>query len=153
MMRHFLFAAALLYAGHAAAIEPNAADQAAIAKVVNSYPEFVMQRDRKGFEGLILDKDVPFSSISANKTVADSSSLRNYADFERAIFDGDASFRQQFSDIKIDRVGPIAQVSLNFTVQRLDGKSPSYKGWKILQLVKSNGDWKIASELYTFDLD
>lgn len=154
MMRHFLLALALLWATTTvAASETDNSDHAAIVKLVSSYTRFVGERDRKGFESLLLDKEVPFSTVSANRPTADSEALKNYAGFDKGIFAGDYPYRQQFSNVKIEQVGPIAQVSLNFTVERLDGKNQVYAGWKILQLVKTNGTWKIASELWTFDLD
>lgn len=152
---HPLALAALLLAGSAAADKPEAPapDHAAIAQVVDSYRQFVGAGDRKGFETLLLDKAIVFSSVSAHQPVADSNVLKNYASFDQGVFSGAYPYRQHFSNVKIEQVGPLAQVSLTFTVERLDGKGRVDTGWKILQLVKSDGAWKIASELYTFDMN
>jgi ketosteroid isomerase-like protein len=130
-----------------------ASEQQAISALVDSYPRYITQGDEKGFESLLLDQDIPFSSVSADKAIAGSVAIRHYQQFRDAVFRGDYKYRQTIANVHIEKMGPLAQVSLNFTVERLDGKNQSYTGWKILQLVKSNGAWKIASELYTFDLD
>jgi hypothetical protein len=130
----------------------SAADRVAISQVVDNYAKYMTDGNEQGFESLFLDKDVAFSAVSAHGTVTSSSALRNYEKFRKAVFASGYKYRQVVSNVKIDEMGPLAQVSLTFTATRMDGKGQSATGWKILQLVKSNGSWKIASELYTFDI-
>ncbi|MBE1160706.1 nuclear transport factor 2 family protein [Dyella acidiphila] len=140
--------------GVAAAHTPadaQASDRAAIAQVVDNYARYMTAGSEQGFESLLLDQDIPFAAVSAHAAIAGSAALKDYASFRKAVFASGDKYRQVFSNVKIDDVGPLAQVSLTFTVERLDGKGKAYTGWKILQLVKSKGAWKIASELYTFD--
>jgi hypothetical protein len=151
MLATGLATAAMADTPSSAAASAASTDEAAISQLISNYPRFVMNRNQKGFESLLLDKDIPFSSVSAHNPITGSAGLRHYEQFRQAIFGGTYKYRQTFSNVKIDRTGPLAQVSLTFTVERLDGKGETYTGWKVLQLVKTNGAWKIASELYTFD--
>ena len=56
-------------------------------------------------------------------------------------------YKQRFSNVKIEQVGLLAQVSLDYETA-LQEEDFSGKGWKVLHLLKVGGHWKIASEFY-----
>jgi hypothetical protein len=62
------------------------------------------------------------------------------------VFHSGRHFQQSFSKVHIEQDGALAQVSLDFVTREGDGGGI---GWKTLQLVKTAGGWKIASELFT----
>ena len=61
---------------------------------------------------------------------------------------GGRDLDQTFEDIRIEREGDLAQVSLRF-VTRVVGSDQGGEGWKTLILLRTAGGWKIASEFYT----
>jgi len=73
---------------------------------------------------------------------------RRYAGFRKTVFASGVRYTQQFYNIHIERDGGLAQVSLDFVTKNAKSGRGGY-GWKILQLIKVQGQWKIASELYT----
>ena len=129
---------------------PSADDEKSIRMVLTNYTTSVSEGDRQLFESQLLDLKIPFAAISAKQEAgkADLAAFQDYKGFRAAIFDGGVKYRQRFSNIKIEQLGSLAQVSLDYetTVQREDYKG---KGWKVLQLVKVGTQWKIASEFWT----
>ena len=128
----------------------NEADHRAINALLKSYTESVEQGDRERFESLLLHLDIAFSglrTLSAYEDNAEAVDVRNYPAFRAAIFESGIAFRQQFFNQKIEQDGNLAQVSLDFiTTDTSAGKRTG--GWKVLQLLKIRGAWKIVSELY-----
>jgi ketosteroid isomerase-like protein len=121
-------------------------DRREIEALLSTYTTAVSTKDQALFEGLLLDKDIPFSGVGAS----DRSDGRrvvttNYDDFRKGVFQG-PPFTQRFQDVHIDQDGRLAAVSLVFVNTAADGTS---WGWKTLQLLKVGGRWKIASEFYT----
>lgn len=122
------------------------ADRSAIEKLLDTYTRAVSTKDQALFETLLLGKDIPFSDVdSAVKGKGAEGSTRRYEAFRHGVFDGPA-FTQKFQDVHIAQDGPLADVSLVFVNTSKEGSS---WGWKTLQLLKVDGQWKIASEFYT----
>ncbi|MEO8673388.1 MAG: nuclear transport factor 2 family protein [Tahibacter sp.] len=121
------------------------ADNQAIRQLLDGYTHSVMSGDQKRFESLLLDLDIPFSSV---EQVNKGGGTRNYAGFKAAIFDSGERFSQRFHNVRIEQDGDLAQVSLDFETTRIATRRGSY-GWKVLHLLKVHGEWKIASEFYT----
>ena len=61
------------------------------------------------------------------------------------MFEG-SPFTQSFRDVRIHQDGPLAQVSLVFVNTR---PTESKWGWKVMQLLRVDDGWKIASEFFT----
>ena len=74
--------------------------------------------------------------------------MQDYAGFRKAIFDSGRKYQQRFSNIRIEQLGNLAQVSLDYQTA-LQGEAYEGRGWKVLHLLKLDGQWKIASEFYT----
>lgn len=130
--------------------EPTAQDDAAIRALLANYTDSVSMGDRARFESQLLDLHIPFAAIAANGSAKkiDLNSIEDYAGFRQAIFDGGQRFQQRFSNVKIEQLGNLAQVSLDYETAVL-GSDYAGKGWKVIQLIKVNDQWKIASEFYT----
>lgn len=126
------------------------ADRVAIEQLLATYTRSVTNRDEAAFESLLLDKNIPFASTGIVGTNGDAAAIdtRRYAGFNAAVFHSDARRKQTFHNIRIEQDNDLAQVSLDFMNVSTDDGSVSY-GWKLLQLLKVRGQWKIASELYT----
>ena len=129
----------------------TADDKKAIEDILATYTRSLSNGDQPAFEALLLDENVTFTSTdvvehpTAGAKVPD---IRRYGDFRHAVFESGKHLQQQFFNVKIQQDGPLAQVSLDFvTVQR--GTQKGSYGWKVLQLLKVQGQWKIASEIYT----
>jgi len=126
-------------------------DQQAIRELLKTSTTAVTNGDKAAFESLLLNTDVPFSSMSdlANQhTAAQEVSASQYGKFRQAIFDSGVRFNQQFYNVHIEQDGDLAQVSLDFVTKETNSGQGGY-GWKTLQLLKIKGRWKIASEFYT----
>jgi hypothetical protein len=122
------------------------ADRSAIETLLETYTRAVSTKDQALFETLLLGKDIPFSDVdSAVRGKGAEGSTRRYESFRHGVFDGPA-FTQKFQDVHIAQDGPLADVSLVFVNTSKEGSS---WGWKTLQLLKVDGQWKIASEFYT----
>jgi hypothetical protein len=159
MKKTSLLAAALWLASNVAAYAatpapllnaPTAQDRIEIDALLANYTDSVSTGDRVRFESRLLDVNIPFAAVSANggaKTV-DLKSIQDYAGFRKAIFDGGQQFHQRFSNVKIEQLGNLAQVSLDYETA-LQGTEYAGKGWKVMELIKVNGQWKIASEFFT----
>lgn len=156
-MKSFLFLALSTTAMQAHAATPlaeaghhtsSAEERAAIAAVLDRYTRCVTAGDEAGFRALLLDDDIPFSAVSEVRPgeATSTATLRRYTDFRDAVFRSGRRFQQTFSNVRIEQDGPLAQASLDFETRRGEGGSG---GWKVLQLVKTAGGWKIASEFFT----
>jgi hypothetical protein len=122
------------------------ADHQAIAALLDTYKHAVSTKNRTLFETLLLNKTIPFTGIAgATSSLSAPSATAQYLAFAHDVFDGPA-FTQRFQDVHIDQDGPLAAVSLVFVNSSAHG---SNWGWKTLQLLKVDGQWKIASEFYT----
>ena len=137
-------------ASHAAPIpahfESDGADRAAIVTLLDTYTAAVSSKNEALFETLLLNKTIPFSSVtSAVGSSGAEGGTQNYDSFQKGVFQG-TPFTQRFQDVHILQDGLLANVSLVF-VNTADGTSNW--GWKTLQLLKVDGRWKIASEFYT----
>ena len=131
--------------------ETNSADHQAIEKLLATYTTSLTNSDEAAFEALLIDDQVPFSStdeIVGRGGDAQPVVTRNYQSFRKSVFESGVRYTQHFYNVHIDQDGPLAQVSLDFLTRETKGERGSY-GWKTLQLVKLQGQWKIASELYT----
>ena len=130
---------------------PNAADEAAIQKLLANYTRSVSTGDRAAFESQLLDPMIPFSYVKQGSSAVSQPGLaafQDYAGFRKVIFDSGKRYQQRFSHIHIEQLGNLAQVSLDYQTA-LQGEAYAGAGWKVMQLVRINGQWKIASELYT----
>jgi hypothetical protein len=123
-------------------------DRDAIAAVLDRYAHCVSVGDEAGFRALLIDDDIPFSTIPTEGAASDASTagLRRYAGFRDAVFRAGRHYRQTFHHVRIEQDGALAQASLDFVTRRDGGGS---FGWKVLQLVKTADGWKIASEFFT----
>lgn len=155
-MRRFLgsLALTLLLQGATAAMAnntPDPADDAAIRQLLENYTHSVSTGDRVLFESQLLDTKIPFSYVGTTARSARRSTLadfQDYAHFRATIFDSGKRYRQRFSQVRIEQVGDLAQVSLDYQTALQDAPYKS-TGWKVLQLIKVDGRWKIASEFFT----
>ncbi|MEO7430618.1 MAG: nuclear transport factor 2 family protein [Dokdonella sp.] len=126
-------------------------DRRAIETVLSTYTRSVSTGDESAFEALLLDKDIPFSSTDellgpgGDPAHVDT---RRYERFRKSVFASGTHYAQTFHNVRIEQDGPLAQVSLDF-VTRIRGTRKGGYGFKTLHLVKTHGQWKIASEFYT----
>jgi len=131
-------------------------DLALIEEVLMAYTSSVSSGDRARFEKLLLDPDIPFFGLDDNRMPSEGGaslrSVQQFAGFRKAVFESGQKYTQRFFNVKVECDGDLAQVSLNFET-RLVGTDEGARGWKILHMLRVNGQWKIASEFYTaFDL-
>jgi hypothetical protein len=131
-------------------------DRRAIEEVLATYTRSVTNGDERSFEALLLDENVTFTStdvLARTNVGATLPNLRHYRDFRHAVFESGQHLQQQFFNVKSQQDGPLAQVSCDFVTVQRDTQHGGY-GWKVLQMLKVQGQWKIASELYTaYSLD
>jgi hypothetical protein len=130
---------------------PNPVDDAAIHQLLDNYTRSVSTGDRRLFESQLLDLKIPFSYVGTSARSARRPTLadfQDYAGFRATIFDSGKKYRQRFSHVSIEQVGDLAQVSLDYQTA-LQGEPYQGSGWKILQLVRVDRRWKIASEFFT----
>ena len=120
----------------------NAAERAAIKKLLATYTEAVSTKNQALFESILLAKTIPFSYVPAGAVSAETA---NYEGFRRGVFEG-APFTQRFTDVHMLVDGSLASVTLVFINTRNQRDS---WGWKTLHLLKTAQGWKIASEFYT----
>jgi len=131
--------------------EPKAQDEAAIRELLANYTASLSTGNRGAFESQLLDLNIPFSHVKGGAGVVNNPGLamfQDYADFKKIIFGGGKRYQQRFSNIRIEQVGNLAQVSLDYQTA-LVGDPYEGSGWKVMQLIKLNGQWKIASEFFT----
>jgi hypothetical protein len=129
----------------------DAADRHAIEVLLASYTRCLSEDDEAGFRALLLDSRIPFADVQPSPASIGAPDLRRYQTFRHAVFADGRRYRQRFYHVRIEQHGPLAQVSLIFVTERISGKKKEVAtGWKVLQLIKVGGHWKIASELYTF---
>jgi hypothetical protein len=131
--------------------QTNADDIRAIERLLETYTTSVTDADQAAFEALLLNEEVPFSSTDELVTPhADGQSIdtRRYQRFRKAVFDSGVRYTQRFYNVHIQQDGDLAQVSLDFITKETKSGRGGF-GWKSLQLLKSQGRWKIASEIYT----
>jgi hypothetical protein len=132
-----------------AANAPDAADAQGINALLSNYTQSVSQGDRARFESQLLDTHIPFYGVGGGRlNDVDLSTIQDYAGFRQAIFDGGVQFKQRFSNVSIAQVGNLAQVTLDYETAKRDDPYEG-KGWKVMQLIKVGGQWKIASEFFT----
>lgn len=121
-------------------------DRKAIERLLEEYTEAVSTRDQARFEVLLLNKRISFSHVDAAIAAKGApDGALNYESFRKGVFAGPA-FKQRFQDVKIQQSGPLAGVSLVFINSTA---MESTWGWKTIQLLKVDGQWKIASEFFT----
>ena len=131
--------------------EPKEQDEVAIRKLLANYTTSLSTGNRAAFESQLLDLNIPFSYVKGGAGAVRNPSLatfQDYAGFKKIIFDSGRRYQQRFSHIKIEQVGNLAQVSLDYQTA-LQGDQYEGVGWKVMQLIKINGQWKIASEFFT----
>ncbi|ANH70167.1 hypothetical protein ABE85_01770 [Mitsuaria sp. 7] len=127
---------------------PSPEDQTLIHQLLLQYTGSVTDGDAKRFESLLLDLNIPFSGASKDfGASAGLANVQNYQDFRKAIFGSGKRYKQRHSNVKIEQVGLLAQVSLDYETA-LQEEPYSGKGWKVLHLLKVGGHWKIVSEFY-----
>ena len=130
---------------------PTQQDSLKIRKLLSNYTQSVSSGDRKLFESQLLDFNIPFAAVGVEMDKSENiglKSVQDYRGFRKAIFDSGNHFKQRFSNIKIEQVGNLAQVSLDYETS-LRGHDYAGKGWKVIQLIKFNDQWKIVSEFFT----
>jgi hypothetical protein len=139
-----------LWFGQAGAVNlPNETEAAKINQLLTNYTRSVSDGNRALFESQLLDLNIPFSGVPLKASgAATLKTVQDYAGFRKAIFESGKKFKQRFSNVRIEQVGNLAQVSLDYETA-YDGEAYDGKGWKVIQLIKSDGAWKIASEFFT----
>jgi hypothetical protein len=131
--------------------QTNADDTREIEKLLETYTTSVTNADQAAFEALLLNEEIPFSStdeLVTPRAGGQSIDTRRYQKFRKAVFDGSVRYTQRFYNVHIQQDGDLAQVSLDFITKETSSGRGAF-GWKSLQLLKSQGRWKIASEIYT----
>ncbi|RZI56265.1 MAG: hypothetical protein EOP37_24965 [Rubrivivax sp.] len=127
---------------------PSTEDLALIQQLLAQYTGSVTDGDARRFESQLLDLTIPFSGVGKDfGASAGLANVQNYEGFRQAIFGSGKRYKQRFSNVKIEQVGLLAQVSLDYETA-LQDEAYSGKGWKVLHLLKVGGHWKIASEFY-----
>ena len=127
----------------------TAEDQRAIEVLLNNYTRSVTEGDSQLFESQLLHRSIPFSYVDEDASFNPSAtSVSDYAGFKASVFDSGQRFHQSFSHVEIRQDANLAQVSLDFET-RSDTTGKGARGWKVLQLLRVQGHWKIVSELYT----
>jgi hypothetical protein len=141
--------AALLLAGPASAVNlPNQEEAAKINQLLANYTRSVSDGDRALFESQLLDVNVPFFGVQRKAGPQTLKAAQDYAGFRKAIFESGKKFKQRFSNVTIEQVGNLAQVSLDYETA-YESEAYDGKGWKVIHLIKTDGGWKIASEFFT----
>ena len=121
-------------------------DRHAIESVLDTYAKAVSTKNEALFETLLLNRSIPFAGVGpAGPSGSAPEAIERYEGFRASVFGG-GPFSQRFQNVHIDQDGPVASVSLVFVNTSPQGSS---WGWKTMQLLKTSGQWKIASELYT----
>jgi len=131
--------------------ETSAEDRQAIGKLLETYTTSLTNGDKAAFEALLLNDQVPFSGdfeLAGPGIGAKGIETRHYSNYRKSVFESGKRYTQHFYNVHIDQDGTLAQVSLDFITQETKTGGGSY-GWKTLQLVKIQGQWKIASEFFT----
>lgn len=129
----------------------NDQDHQAIQDVLDNYTRSVSTGDQALFESQLLDEKIPFYGLGLKLTPAFKPSLdsvQDYARFRQGVFLSGKQYKQRFFDVTIQQDGDLAQASLTFETTVVESGN-SVQGWKILQLLKVAGHWKIASEFWT----
>lgn len=129
----------------------SAQDTQAIEHLLATYTSSVGAGDEAAFSAILLNDQVPFMStdnLSSRHKNAQHPDTRDYRGFRQAIFESGKHYEQHFYNVHIEQDGPLAQASLDFVTIDKDSHQGGY-GWKTLQLLKVQGQWKIASEFYT----
>nr|WP_297525273.1 nuclear transport factor 2 family protein [uncultured Roseateles sp.] len=127
---------------------PSTEDLALIQQLLAQYTASVTDGDARRFESQLLDLNIPFSGVAKDfGASAGLANVQNYPGFKQAIFGSGKRYKQRFSNVKIEQVGLLAQVSLDYETA-LQEDDDGGKGWKVLHLLKVGGHWKIASEFY-----
>lgn len=157
LVKEFLIAMTVLLSAQAAdaqstppvipsTFESAGADRRAITALLDNYTRAVSTQDQRLFETLLLSQAIPFSSVDAATAAADrEDGARNYPAFRRGVFEGQR-FTQRFQDVQIEQDGALANVRLVFVNTKEESES---WGWKVLHLLKVDGEWKIASEFWS----
>jgi hypothetical protein len=126
--------------------ESTGEDRAAIERLLDTYTRAVSTKNQVLFESILLNTKIPFSDVhSAIKEKGAEGSTSHYDSFRHGVFDG-TPFKQKFQNVRIAQDGPLASVSVVFVNS---SENETSWGWKTLQLLKIDGQWKIASEFYT----
>ncbi|HWX03834.1 hypothetical protein [Collimonas sp.] len=159
--RNFLAAAVLLLATASLAAQEapsflsnhhsSPEDKQAIERVLASYTSSLSSGDEKTFAALLLDEKIPFmatNSLEGSNTGDKPLDTRQFEDFRQAVFSSGKKYEQHFYNVRIAQDGKLAQASLDFVTKEANSQNGSY-GWKVIQLLKVNDTWKIASEFYT----
>jgi aryl-alcohol dehydrogenase-like predicted oxidoreductase len=126
-------------------------DKQAIEQVLSAYTNSVSTGDEKTFAALLLDEKIPFmatSSLDGGDAGGKRLDTRQYDDFRQAVFASGKKYEQHFYHVRIEQDGKLAQASLDFVTKESKSQKGTY-GWKVLQFLKVDGAWKIASEFYT----
>jgi hypothetical protein len=134
---------------HASWNSPSEEEAQRINAVLTTYARSVSQGNAQLFESQLLDLKIPFAGVWGEMAAsANLATIQDYAGFRKSIFESGKTFKQRFSNIKIEQIGPVAQVSLDYETA-LKESDYDRKGWKVIQLLKVEGQWKIASEFFT----
>ncbi len=128
---------------------PSEEERERINALLAAYTSSVSDGDAKRFESLLLDLKIPFAGVRDDIAAGSGlSQIQDYAGFRKSIFESGKKFKQRFSHIKIEQVGSLAQVSLDYETA-LKEEDYAGKGWKVIHLLKVDGHWKITSEFFT----
>jgi hypothetical protein len=125
-------------------------DLRAIEDVLAAYPRAVTAGDPAGFESLLLNTTIAFTSTDelTKNGGSRATDLQLYPRFRKAVFESGRRYTQRFFNVRVQQDGDLAEASLDFITQDPQSGRGAF-GWKCLQLLKVEGRWKIASEIYT----
>lgn len=129
----------------------TAADQRAIAGLLDSYTRAVSNGDEAAFSKLLLNENIPFfctGNLVQSSAKQQPLDVRQYQGFRDAVFRNHPHLAQHFTNVHIEQDGDLAAVSVDFFTLDAGTTRGSY-GFKTLQLIKVAGSWKIASEFFS----
>jgi hypothetical protein len=123
----------------------NSADNSAIAALIQTYSESVINRDSVTFYSLFNDGPVIWCGAEKDRS---SYFFSTYKNFMRGLFSLHSTV-VKFDNIRIVTDGAVGAVMMDYSFW--DDDKMSNKGSKYLSLLKEHGKWKIISVYYSIE--
>lgn len=135
------------------------ADEAGIHKVMASFGEAIIQRDKPAFLKLFLSPDVTWQSVLSDDTLARLKKEkpeavkakyrqdRNAESFIDWIVSSEKTSKETFENVRIDTDGDVAAVTFDYTFLS-DGHKTNW-GKECWLMVRTEDGWKITTLAYS----